>query len=280
MANGHNVYIWDAELYGRPKSLDEALEMVVTLSEQAPSFPVSRKMLSFGQDIKKYATSDNMSPSIVDDLISCEVDVKANKTKVYCFYLPEYNWRNLLKVLLEVAQKYNLVLVDRMMPFLLLPDGLVLASCGDEMYWSDFIEEEYDEDNLPETIIEFHQLLKTHLEPLFDMHNFILEPNDINNLNALDYDKCYIKYSRKNSFSEHYISIDCKGGDGDYKLQIFFSIIEKNMINVAKLSDFQDAVDGGIILDMTEITNQPNSQFMIDNWEKLNELLLMLKLSA
>ncbi len=277
MANRNDVIIWDADIYGAPDDYDlQTLAKAQTLIQQ-PSAEASKKLLTFAHDVEQQGKSNDLPPVIARYLTNFEARVKTANTAAYCFNLPEYNWHTLVKILLKSAQKHGLVLLGEELVLLLLPNGLITPQHS-ENYWLPILEAPKRKDTFPETLSEFYELLKTRVEELLGEHGFVLDTDNI----IEEDEEFFIKYIRYIHSGHHEISFECNVGDGEFKLDYRFRLIEKNMMKIVIMSDFQYAMNGGggVSLNVANILPPRKSWFTINNWDSFEELLLILKQTA
>jgi hypothetical protein len=276
MANRHDVIIWDADVYGAPDDYDlQTLAKAQTLIQQ-PAAEASKKLLAFARDVEQQSKSNDLPPIIARYLTNFEARVKTANTAAYCFNLPEYNWHSLVKILLKSAQKYGLVLLGEELVLLLLPNGLITPQ-HTENYWIPILEAPKRKDTFPEMLSEFYELFKTRVEELLSNHGFVLEEDDF----IEDENEFYLDYIRQTPSGYHRITFGCEGGDGDFTLRHnFFQLHEEHMVKIAMQSDFQYSMrlGGGILLMIASVLGK--SAFEVNNWESLEELLLIFKNSA
>jgi hypothetical protein len=274
MANRHTAIIWDADVYGTPKDYDaNTLEQAEALANQEAT--PSAKFLAFARDVEIYSQNNDLDPIVLRYLRNFEKKVIAANTAAYCIDLPEYQWRSLLKILIEVAQTHELVLFDEQLVLLLLPDGSILPP-HTARSWQGTLEELENESGFPQTLIEFHQLITTQIGELLSQHDFVLKEDNTNNKDGV-----ILEYIRKVSSGFHQISIYSEGGDGEFKIESFLRIAEDNMIAICRQSDFQYPMGGGggVLLNIPIILFKDEDSFGIINWEDFEDLLFKLKQS-
>ncbi|HMY00774.1 MAG TPA: hypothetical protein PKC44_13460 [Agitococcus sp.] len=272
MANRNDLIIWDADVYGAPDDYNaQSLHLARLLAEQAAE--PSKKLLAFARDIEQQGKSKNFPPAIARYLTNFEAKVKASNTAAYCFNLPEYNWYSLVKIVLKTAKKHGLVLLGEELVLVLLANGSITPPQSEE-YWLQALDERKRKNDFPETLDEFHDLLTERMGALLATHDFILETNNVE-----DNDEIYMTYIRKISEGHHEISLHCQGGDSEFELMSFFTIVENTMIEIAKKSDFQYSMisGGGVWLEIAKILPHQESKFRINNIEAFEELVFALK---
>ncbi|MCB1657832.1 MAG: hypothetical protein KDI39_06345 [Pseudomonadales bacterium] len=277
MPTNHNIIIWDADVYGTPKdlnnkTLEQAKALVCTTAQP------SEKLLAFARSVENYSQSHGVPWTISRHLVNFEARVKEENTAAYRFTLPDYNWHSLIKILLEVAREHDLVFLDEQMDLLSLPDGEI-KPVRSAIYWLGILDGEEYQDDFPQTLNEFYQFFKAHINELFSEHDFVLTEDKL----LEDDDEFYIKYTRQIVFGSHSISFSGQGGDGIFNICSHFRLVENNMIKIGQLSDFQYYIDvggGGVLLDINNICYPNKTQFDIVNWKSLEELLLVVKQSA
>jgi hypothetical protein len=117
------------------------------------------------------------------------------------------NWHSLIKILLEIAREHDLVFLDEQMDLLSLPDGQI-KPVRSAIYWLGILDGEEYHDDFPQTLSEFYQVFKTHLNQLLAEHDFVLTEDTL----LEDDDEFYIKYTRQIVSGSHSISFGCQGG--------------------------------------------------------------------
>ena len=274
MGNRHTAIIWDADVYGTPKDYDaNTLEQaeVLTNQEVAPS----AKLLAFARDVEVYSQNNNLDPVVLRYLRNFEKKVIAANTAAYCIDLPEYQWRSLLKILIEAAQTHKLVLFDEQLVLLLLPDGSILPA-HTARSWQDTLEELENESGFPQTLMEFHRLITTRIGELLSEYGFVLSKDYTNYKDGLN-----LEYLRKTPSGFHLFAICGDGGDGEFKMGAFLRIAQDNMIAICRQSDFQYSMGGGggVLLDIPIILFKHEDSFQVINWDGFEDLLLKLRQS-
>lgn len=275
MANRHTAIIWDADVYGTPKDYDaNTLEQAEALASQEAT--PSAKLLAFARDVEIYSQNKVLDPIVLRYLRNFEKKVIAANTAAFCIELPEYQWRSLLKILIEVAQKHKLVLFDEQLVLLLLPDGSILPP-HTARSWQDTLEELENESGFPQTMSEFHKLITTQIGGLLSEHCFVLSTDNTNTKDGI-----ILEYIRKTPSGFHQISIYSEGGDGEFQIESFLNLVEDNMTSISRQSDFQYPIigDGGVLLDIPMLLTRRHTFFRIMDWEDFEDLLLKLRQSS
>ncbi len=238
MANRHDVIIWDADVYGTPHDFDEEmLQQARVLARQGAKS--SAKLLAFAREVESYSQNNDLDPIVKRYLQDFEKKVITANTAAYCIELPEYQWRSLLKVLIEAAQTHGLVLCDEELILLLLPDGSILPP-HTARSWQDTLEELENDSGFPQTLKDFHQLMITKIGELLSEHSFVLNEDNTDKDSHIS-----LRYIRKNASVRHDLSFYCDGGDGEFILNVYLTIDESNMAKICSQSDFQYSMDGG-----------------------------------
>lgn len=237
MANRHDVIIWDASIYGTPHDYDmKTLQQAQALVRQEAK--PSAKLLAFAREVESRSQNNNLNSTVLRYLKNFEKKVIVANTAAYLIDLPEYQWRSLLKIFIEVAQAHELVLFDEQLVLLLLPDGSILPP-HTARSWQSTLEELENDSGFPQTLMDFHQLITTQIGGLLNEHGFVL---DVDNSDEEDID---LNYIRKTSSGLHQLGFDCQGGDGEFKLKTYLLLAEDNMIAVCNQSDFKYPIDAG-----------------------------------
>jgi hypothetical protein len=239
MANRHDVIIWDADVYGAPDGYTKQTIAKAKALIKQPAEP-SKKLLAFARDVEQYSKSNDTPAAIARHLAHFEANVKAEHTAAYCFNLPDYNWHSLVKILLKEAKKHGLALFDEEIVLVLLPNGSITPK-NSESYWLQVLDAPKRKNAFPETLIEFYKLLKTSAEVLLTEHDFVLDTDSL----VENDDEFEIKYIRQIPSGNHQVSFYCKGGDSQFKLVIYFQLVENTMIEIGMKSDFQYSMVAG-----------------------------------
>ena len=273
MANRHDVIIWDAEVYGAPDGFTEyTYEKAYALIKQ-PAKP-SKKLLAFARDVEKYSQSNDVPPVVAQYFVGFEDDIKAESMAAYRFNLPEYNWQNIVKILLKEAIKHGLALFDEQIILVLLPNGTILPE-NSRKSWLQILSATKQENAFPETVTEFYTLVKTRIGALFAEHGFVLDRDELSEYG----EEFYINYMRQISSGNHTISFSCRGGDSHFEFTSYLKLTEDTMAKIGHKSDFQYHGDGGILLNIPSLlTNE--SRFSVDSWESYEQFKTILKRSA
>jgi len=208
-------------------------------------------------------------------LVNFEARIKEANTAAYRFTLPDYNWYSLIKILLAVAREHDLVFLDEQMDLLSLPDGEI-KPVRSAIYWLGILDGEEYHDDFPQTLSEFYQVFKTHLNELLAEHDFVLTEDTL----LEEDDEFSINYVRQTSSGNHEISFSCQGGDGQFILVVFFQLVENTMNNIAQLSDFEGVGGWGVFFRIANILSLQENGFKIYSWESFEELLQTLRQTA
>jgi hypothetical protein len=276
MGNRHTAIIWDADIYGTPKDYDaNTLEQAEALANQEAT--PSAKLLAFARDVEIYSQNNDLDPIVLRYLRNFEKKVIAANTAAYCIDLPEYQWRSLLKILIEVAQTHKLVLFDEQLVLLLLPDGSILPP-QTARSWQGTLEELENESGFPQTLLEFHKLITTKIGDLLSEHGFVLSEEGLDKYG----DEYWVQYDKSIKMGKHSLTLSYQGGDGEFKLRLILRVTEDNMIAICRQSDFQYSMrgGGGVLLDIPIILfKHEDSFFCIINWDGFEDLLLKLRQS-
>lgn len=275
MANRHTAIIWDADVYGTPKDYDaHTLEQAEAFANQEAT--PSAKFLAFARDVEIYSQNNDLDPIVLRYLRNFEKKVIAANTAAYCIDLPEYQWRSLLKILIEVAQKHKLVLFDEQLVLLLLPDGSILPP-HTARSWQGTLEELENECGFPQTLLEFNKLITSKIGELLSEHGFVLSEEVLDKYG----DEYCVQYDRAIKMGKHSLSLSYQGGDGEFKLRAFFSVVEDNIISICNQSDFQFPTigGGGVLLNISKLLTRRHSFFRIMGWEDFEDLSFKLRQS-
>ena len=193
--NRHTAIIWDADVYGTPKGYDaNTIEQAEVLASQEAT--PSAKLLAFAREVESHSQNNDLDPVVLRYLRNFEAKVIASNTAAYCIDLPEYQWRSLLKILIEAAQTHKLVLFDEQLVLLLLPDGSILPA-HTARSWQGTLEELENDSGFPQTLSEFHKLITTQIGNLLSQHDFVLTEDNS------DEDDIVLSYMRKTSSGVH-----------------------------------------------------------------------------
>jgi|GEM_PF-4743231 len=124
----------------------------------------------------------------------------------------------------------------------------------------------------PTILVQFADLVQNQAKELFMEHRFLLieKPYLGGSSLVLEYDKT-IKNGKL------YLIMEFEEKKGDFKVSIYYRIIEDNMIVIAQHSDFSYAmVQNGLFLNLNGVLN-PKDQIWINNWTTFEALIHLLK---
>lgn len=169
MANRHDVVIWDAELYGTPKSFEQAINMRSTLLEKSIA-TVSPKLKLFAQDV-----CNEIAQSAHEDLQKtyanfCE-GIETCDTAGLDLELTDYAWEDELIILVNVAMTHGLVVVDTEMAMVFIPPNKILPSEA-KTRWSSLKQAHNQKKNFPKTLKQFEKWFDKLLIPVLAKYGF------------------------------------------------------------------------------------------------------------
>ena len=170
--NRHDVFIWDPQYRGLPKTYIEALEMAekyVSLADEP-----SDRLKRFSQEIANYAQThqDDLEEEVFDFLDGLQFLVNQQTTAALCTDLPEDDWEQALYLTVERATAKGLIVVVPEIIMAFLPHGHILPpeQAHQWQQLTEAIKEESDEiekeavintqpaeKNLPKTLKQYHK---------------------------------------------------------------------------------------------------------------------------
>lgn len=173
--NIHEVCIWDAKRFGKPKDMDQALAMAAALRQQPVDAP-SAAMLAFAAEVEQAAKALLDEAEGLGELTGLEAAMQQSPHAGFVVTMPYYSWQPVLLMLGETAVKHGLVLVDGEVVAAYVPPGKVIpAEAGralkkmKEMYEGD--------DALPATLKQFEAWYEPVIEMALKPHGFIRNPD-------------------------------------------------------------------------------------------------------
>ena len=270
MANRHDVIIWDASEYKVENNYHQAVHQARALARQKAE--PSDVLLCFVSDLKNHSQDETLEPAVIEYLQQIEDKFKASNTAALVLALPEYesHWRSIMEIVIEEISMYRLVLCDESLKLVFLPDFSILSPDSPKSEDQPLIKS----DTFPVELKQFHEIAKTKIESLFTEHGFMLT-EEVNSGNEF-----YISFDRNVNMGKLKISISYQGDKSAFYPVLHLSIIEYNIISIAKKTDFSyPMIDYGVFFNILELYNI-SDEFYINNWKKFEELLFLLKSSV
>ncbi|HRH92681.1 MAG TPA: hypothetical protein PLW01_12315 [Agitococcus sp.] len=113
MANRHDVYIWDADVYGKPQHFKEAMDMAQRLAKQRIETQTTN-MLAFGQTVERLLKTYDEDEQKEFFLKGIAADIANTHKATYNIEISEIGlWPLLLKILFDTAKQHSVVIFDQ-----------------------------------------------------------------------------------------------------------------------------------------------------------------------
>ncbi|RZU45353.1 hypothetical protein EV700_2173 [Fluviicoccus keumensis] len=169
--NIHEVCIWDAKRFGKPKDMDQAAAL-----RQQPVDAPSAAMLAFAAEVEQSAKALLDEAEGLDELTGLEAAMQQSPHAGFVVTMPYFSWQPVLLMLGETAVKHGLVLVDGEVVAAYVPPGKVIPAEAaralkkmKEMYEGD--------DALPATLKQFEAWVEPIIEMALKPHGFTQNPD-------------------------------------------------------------------------------------------------------
>lgn len=152
MANRHDVIIWDADVYGTPKTFEEASSMSLLLEDKAES-QTNLKIQSFLNKLETVAKNMAEEREVFEDYknISKDIDTMA----AYSLEMPDDDWEYFLQQVVEIAwQQKLIVFYESLLTVFISPEKILPKS--QKKIWDAIVD--YNSLNLePDTLKGFEK---------------------------------------------------------------------------------------------------------------------------
>ena len=154
MANRHDVIIWDADVYGTPKSFEEASSMSMLLEDKAES-QTNLKIQSFLNKLETIAKSMAETREVFESFqnISKTIDTMA----AYVLEMPDEDWEYFLQHVVEIAWQNKLIVFYESLSTVFISPKNILPKSNKKI-WNTIVD--YNSLNLePDTLKGFERKL-------------------------------------------------------------------------------------------------------------------------
>ena len=250
MSNRHDVIIWDASEYKVENNYHQAVHQARALARQKAE--PSDVLLCFVSDLKNRSQDETLEPAVIEYLQQIEDKFKASNTAALMLALPEYepHWRSIMDIVIEEISMYRLILCDETLELVFLPDFSILSPDSPKSEDQPLIKS----DTFPVELKQFHEIAKTKIESLFTEHGFMLT-EEVNSGNEF-----YISFDRNINMGKLKLSISYQGDKSAFYPVLHISIIECNIISIAKKTDFSyPMIDYGVFFNILELYLAPQA---------------------
>ena len=169
MSNRHDVIIWDADVYGTPKSFEEACSMSVLLEDKAES-QTNLKIQSFLNKLETVAKSMAAEREVFESYqhISKTIDT----TAAYVLEMPDDDWEIFLQQVVEIAwQEKLIVYYESLLTVFISPQKILPQS--KKKIWNTIID--YNSLNIePETAKSFLKKITPIINLKMEKYGFFI----------------------------------------------------------------------------------------------------------
>lgn len=266
MSNRHDVIIWDADVYGTPKSFEEACSMSVLLEDKAES-QTNLKIQSFLNKLETVAKSMAAEREVFESYqhISKTIDT----TAAYVLEMPDDDWEIFLQQVVEIAwQEKLIVYYESLLTVFISPQKILPQS--KKKIWNTIID--YNSLNIePETAKSFFKKIIPIINLKMEKYGFYIKNKK---------DNSYIK----NTILGHQI-IDfvCEKRNDEIKVYFHVRVIINMVSDIYKTSYFKKEIasdllfsSGGIVReDLDFSTKEGVKEFFEEKEKVLNALSFM-----
>ncbi|MDO8417816.1 MAG: DUF1566 domain-containing protein [Agitococcus sp.] len=160
MGNRHDVYIWDADVYGKPTDFEDAMDMAPRLAKQRIETQTAN-MLAFGQTVEKLLKTYDEDEQQELFLEGTAADIADTHKAAYNMEISEIGlWPLLLKILLDAAKEHSVVIFDQEAWIACVSPNTILPESA-EIEWQRTVEK-FTTHKFPKT----PKQMKKHFEPL------------------------------------------------------------------------------------------------------------------
>ncbi|MDO8417373.1 MAG: hypothetical protein Q7S87_14300 [Agitococcus sp.] len=170
MSNRHDAIIWDAELYGTPKSFEEASSMSMLLEDKAES-QTNLKIQSFLNKLETVAKSMAETREVFESFqnISKTIDTMA----AYVLEMPDEDWEYFLQHVVEIAWQNKLIVFYESLSTVFISPKNILPKSNKKI-WNTIVD--YNSLNLePDTLKGFERKLSPIIHVKMTKQGFIIK---------------------------------------------------------------------------------------------------------
>jgi hypothetical protein len=158
--NRHDVYIWDADVYGKPQHFEDAMDMAPRLAKQRIETQTAN-MLAFGQTVERLLKTYDEDEQQELFLKGTAADIANTHKAAYNIEISEIGlWPLLLKILFDAAKEHSVVIFDQEAWIACVSPNIILPELA-EIEWQRTVEK-LTTDKFPKT----PKQMKKHFEPL------------------------------------------------------------------------------------------------------------------
>jgi len=111
--NRHDVYIWDADVYGKPQHFEDAMDMAPRLAKQRIETQTAN-MLAFGKTVERLLKTYDEDEQNELFLAGIATRIAQSNKAAYNMEISEIGlWPLLLKILFDAAKEHSVVIFDQ-----------------------------------------------------------------------------------------------------------------------------------------------------------------------
>lgn len=209
--NRHDVYIWDADVYGKPQHFEDAMDMAPRLAKQRIETQTAN-MLAFGQTVERLLKTYDEDEQQELFLKGTAADIANTHKAAYNIEISEIGlWPLLLKILFDAAKEHSVVIFDQEVWIACVSPNIILPESA-ELEWQRTVEKF--------TTHKFHKTpkqMKKHFEPLLTN---LLVPYGFR---CVENDPEGLIFERNNPFISQVLEFGVDWCNDDIRLFITFS---------------------------------------------------------
>lgn len=227
MGNRHDVYIWDADVYGKPQHFEDAMDMAPRLAKQRIETQTAN-MLAFGQTIERLLKTYDEDEQQELFLKGTAADIANTHKAAYNMEISEIGlWPLLLKILFDAAKEHSVVIFDQEAWIAYVSPNIILPESA-EIEWQRTVEK-FTTNKFPKT----PKQMKKHFEPLLTNllipHGFKCVDNRLEGLT----------FQRNTLLLSHSVGFWADWCNENLRIGVSFSGTTSNIVGalVRKLSD-------------------------------------------
>ena len=225
--NRHDVYIWDADVYGKPQHFEDAMDMAPRLAKQRIETQTAN-MLAFGQTIERLLKTYDEDEQQELFLKGTAADIANTHKAAYNMEISEIGlWPLLLKILFDAAKEHSVVIFDQEAWIACVSPNIILPESA-EIEWQRTVEK-FTTNKFPKT----PKQMKKHFEPLLTNllapHGFRCVDNRLEGLT----------FQRNTLLLSHSVGFWADWCNENLRIGVSFSGTTSNIVGalVRKLSD-------------------------------------------
>lgn len=174
--NRHDVYIWDADVYGKPTDFEDAMDMAAELSKKSINTQTAN-MLAFGQTIERLLKTYDEDEQQELFLKGTAADIANTHKAAYNMEISEIGlWPLLLKILFDAAKEHSIVIFDQEAWIACVSPNTILPESA-ELEWQRTVEK-FTTHKFPKTPKQMKKYFEPLLTDLLAPHGFRCVEND------------------------------------------------------------------------------------------------------